>query len=91
MWVSYPQFRTGRGKKLQELLEIQTVKFKREEEEVKGPIQELLEEIMNALQQQGVLADRVWSASTPSLVKAVHIMLGLYLGKYQTMVAKLPT
>ena len=31
------------------------------------------------------------STSTPSLVKAVHTMLGHYLGKYQKVVAKLPT
>ncbi len=91
-WVHYPNFHLGDGQMLQEFLKAETEKFSKipEKEPLKTLIQRLLEEITEVLQIETPSPSQFWSASTPTLVQAVHAMLGEYLGQHEAFIEKIP-
>lgn len=91
-WVYYPKFRLGDGQKLKEFLKAEAERFSEipEKEPLKMLIQRLLEEITEVLQIEAPSPNQFWSASTPTLVEAVHTMLGEYLKQYEALIEKIP-
>ena len=89
-WIDYPKFRLGHGQKLQRYLEAETEKFSYKKD-LQTKIQEFLKEINGVLQEETTKLEQFWSPSTPTLVEAVHGMLGEYLRIYEEFIEQIPT